>query len=276
MKLGKPPGQCQRRGIFKIGPHPCKIMTTVIGVIPARYGSTRLEGKVLADIGGKPMMQHVWERASKARLLNELLIAVDDPRVEEAAKGFAATVVMTSPSHTCGTERVEEAVRNRSCDIAVNIQGDEPFLEPGAVDEAVQPLLDDPAIPMATVMRRILSDDKLKDPGVVKVVADLKGFALYFSRSLIPYPRKREGFQAYEHLGIYAYRAEFISKFVRMAPTPLERVEVLEMLRAIENGYRIRIVPTRFEEETLSVDTPDDLEKARMLYARMMAHEKRR
>ncbi len=245
-------------------------MTRVVGVVPARYASTRLEGKVLADIGGKPMIQHVWERASQAELVDEVLIAVDDIRVREAAEGFGARAVMTSSSHTCGTERVEEATAGSDAEIVVNIQGDEPFIWPGTIDEAIQPLLDDPSIPMATVMRRILLEEELQDPSVVKVVTDLEGFALYFSRSLLPYPRKRDRFEAFEHLGIYSFRKDFLSKFVRLEPTPLEQTEMLEQLRALENGHRIKVVLTKYEGETLSVDTAEDLERARELYKRMI------
>lgn len=248
-------------------------MTRVVGVIPARYASTRLEGKVLADIGGKPMIQHVWERARKAKLVDDLIIAVDDERSFNAAREFGAHVVMTSTSHTCGTERVEEAARKSDADIIVNIQGDEPFIQPLTIDEAIQPLLDDPSIPMATVMRRITSEEELEDPAVVKVVTDANGFALYFSRSLIPYPRRKENLKAYEHIGIYSFRKDFLSKFVAMKPTLLEQTELLEMLRALENGYRIKVVTTKYEGETLSVDTAQDLERARKVYERMKSHE---
>ena len=245
-------------------------MVQVLGVIPARYASTRLEGKVLADIGGKPMIQHVWERAMEADLVDEVVIAVDDPRTKRASESFGARVVMTSPEHTCGTERVEEAAREVEAEIVVNIQGDEPFVWPGTIDEAIQPLLDDEDIPMGTVMRRIKLEEELRDPSVVKVVTDADSFALYFSRSLIPYPRSAEKFQAFEHLGIYSFRRDFLSEFVRMEPTVLERTEVLEQLRALENGYRIKCVLTSYEGETLSVDTAEDLERANEVYARMM------
>jgi len=150
----------------------------VLGVIPARYGSTRLEGKVLADIGGKPMIQHVWERSKEAELLDGLMVATDDARVVEAVEAFGGRAVMTSRSHTCGTERVEEASRGSDAEIVVNIQGDEPFIRPGMIDESIQPLIDDPSIPVATVMRRITAEEELSDPGVVKAVTDREGFAL--------------------------------------------------------------------------------------------------
>jgi 3-deoxy-manno-octulosonate cytidylyltransferase (CMP-KDO synthetase) len=242
---------------------------TVLGVVPARYASTRLEGKVLCDIGGKPMIQHVWERAMKAELLDEVIVAVDDARVYQVANGFGARAVMTSDEHVCGTERVEEAARSSTAKIVVNIQGDEPFIPPGMIDETVQPLLDDPGLQMATVMRRITSEEELADPGVVKTVTDRDGFALYFSRSLIPHPRQREHFQAFEHLGIYSYRREFLTDFVRMEPGPLEQTEGLEMLRALEHGARIRVVPTRHRYEALSVDTLEDLRQARKIYSKM-------
>jgi len=240
----------------------------VLGVIPARYGSTRLEGKVLADIGGKPMIQHVWERSKEAELLDGLMVATDDARVVEAVEAFGGRAVMTSRSHTCGTERVEEASRGSDAEIVVNIQGDEPFIRPGMIDESIQPLIDDPSIPVATVMRRITAEEELSDPGVVKAVTDREGFALYFSRSLIPYPGLKEGHRAFEHLGIYAYRRDFLAKFVKMEPTPLERMERLEMLRILENGYRMKVVETRFEYDALSVDTREDLERARLVLRR--------
>jgi len=244
----------------------------ILGVIPARYGSTRLEGKVLADIGGKPMIQHVWERARRARLLDRVLIAVDDPRVLEAARSFGAEAVMTSKSHTCGTERVEEACRGTDAEIVVNIQGDEPFIEPGMIDEAVEPLVGTD-IPMSTIMRRITKPEELEDPGVVKVVTDSKGFALYFSRSLIPYPRRKDRFEAFEHLGVYAYRKSFLQRFVGMKPTPLEVTEGLEMLRVLENGFKIKVVLTKYRYEALSVDTAEDLDRARRIYRETMQGE---
>ncbi|MBU7003977.1 MAG: 3-deoxy-manno-octulosonate cytidylyltransferase [Theionarchaea archaeon] len=250
-------------------------MVKVLGVIPARYGSTRLEGKVVADIGGKPMIQHVWERSMAAKLVDDVIVAVDDPRTQAASEAFGARVVMTSPSHTCGTERVEEAARRSDADIVVNIQGDEPFIWPGTIDEAIQPLIEDKGTPMSTVMRRIVLEEELQDPSVVKVVTDANGFALYFSRSLIPYPRKYDDFQAYEHLGIYAFRKDFLTEFVNMEPTVLERTEVLEQLRALENGFRIKCVLTSYEGETLSVDTAEDLARANEVYARMLKDEGR-
>jgi len=241
----------------------------VLGVIPARFASTRLRGKVLMRIGGKSMIQHVWERASRARFINRVVIATDDDRVYRAALAFGAEAKMTSTSHTCGTERVEEAARGYTADIVVNIQGDEPFIRPEMIDEAIEPLLRDPMIPMGTVMRRILSEEELADPGVVKAVVDKEGFALYFSRSLIPYPMRKEGFRAYEHLGVYAYRKDFLTKLVKMSPTPLEMTENLEMLRALENGYRIKVVATEHPYDALSVDTLEDLKRARRIYRRM-------
>jgi len=243
----------------------------ILGVIPARYGSTRLEGKVLADIGGKPMIQHVYERAKQATLLDDLIVAVDDERVFRAVQSFGGKVMMTSPLHTCGTERVEEVARNSNADIIVNIQGDEPFIKPGMIDEVITLLLEDPSVPMGTLVRKIEKEEEWNNPGVVKAVFDTNGFAIFFSRALIPYPRRKQYFQAYEHLGVYAFRKWFLSKFVKLRISPLEDTEGLEMLRALENGYRIKIAITKHKYDALSVDTKEDLELARRIYKRMVS-----
>jgi len=239
----------------------------ILGVIPARYGSTRLEGKVLAKIGDKPMIQHVYERSKKANLLDDLVIAVDDERVFQVVKSFGGKVVFTSPFHTCGTERVEEVARKYdSANIVVNIQGDEPFIKPGMIDEIVYVLLESPSAPMAILLRKIEAEAELRDPNVVKAVFDSNGFAIYFSRSLIPYPRKEQYFEAYEALGLYAFRKWFLHKFVKLGVSPLEETEGLEMLRVLENGYKIKVAVTKYRYDALSVDTKEDLEKANKIY----------
>lgn len=237
----------------------------VIGVIPARYQSTRLPGKPLADILGRPMIQWVYENASRSTLLDEVIVATDDNRVIVAVERFGGKAVMTSRDHATGTDRVAEVADRYDARIVVNIQGDEPFMNPGMIDEIVRPLLEDESIPMSTLMHGIEDREDLHNPNVVKVVNDASGFALYFSRSLIPFPRHEELHRAYEHIGIYAYTKDFLLRYAKMSPTLLERTESLEQLRALENGFRIRVVQTMQDYIPLSVDTQEDLDRARVL-----------
>jgi 3-deoxy-manno-octulosonate cytidylyltransferase (CMP-KDO synthetase) len=241
----------------------------VIGVIPARYASTRLPGKALREIGGKTMIQRVYERCADARALDALYVATDDGRILQAVQAFGGRAVMTSPDHASGTDRIAEAVQSLPADIVVNIQGDQPFLDPVMIEEVVQPFLAEPRLQMATLRHRIDEAEDLHDPAVVKVVVDLDGFALYFSRARIPYPQKNVPHDVYEHVGLYAYRRDFLLKIAQSLPTTLERVESLEQLRVLQYGHRIRVVETRCLDHALSgfsVDTPQDLERAeRML-----------
>jgi len=237
----------------------------VVGVIPARYASTRLPGKPLVDIMGKPMIQHVYENAARSKTLEQLIVATDDERIMAVVAGFGGRAVLTSRDHNTGTDRVAEVVRGLDVEVVVNIQGDEPFVRPGMIDEVVQPLLDDPELPMCTSMHEITDTADFDNPNVVKVVIDLAGNALYFSRSLVPYPRKSEGHRAFEHIGMYAYRKDFLLKYAGLPQTPLEKLESLEQLRVIEHGYRLRVVETRQDYIPLSVDTPEDLERARAM-----------
>jgi 3-deoxy-manno-octulosonate cytidylyltransferase (CMP-KDO synthetase) len=239
----------------------------ILGVIPARYGSTRLEGKPLKDICGKPMIQHVYERAARASFVDELVVATDDSRIVEAVNRFGGTARLTSTAHKTGTDRIEEVARSFDAEIVINIQGDEPLLDPRMIDELAQPMVEDPSIPAGTLCAPIVADEKLDDPNVVKVVFDRNGFALYFSRSLIPYPRKRDSFKAYEHIGVYAYRTEFLRTYVKTPQTPLESIELLEQLRILETGHRLLVLPTRFDYLGLSVDTVEDLEQVRRIVA---------
>ena len=240
----------------------------VIGVIPARFQSVRLQGKPLALIGGRPMIQHVYERAAKSSLLTELLVATDDARIFDAVSAFGGKAVMTSPDHRSGTDRVAEATANLAADVVVNIQGDEPFISPRVVDQLVEPFHSESGIEMSTLMRPIDNDRDLQDPNVVKVVADQAGFALYFSRSLIPFPRNASpGSPAFEHIGLYAYTKAFLAEYSRMPPACLEQIEGLEQLRVLENGRRIRVVETH-DHLGLSVDTPADLARAEEFLAR--------
>ncbi|HUX21320.1 MAG TPA: 3-deoxy-manno-octulosonate cytidylyltransferase [Spirochaetia bacterium] len=245
----------------------------VIGVIPARYESSRLPGKPLADIIGKPMIQWVYETASKSKLLTELVVATDDERIVGVVRAFGGRAVMTDPNASTGSDRVAEVVRNRDEDIVVNIQGDEPFLDPLMIDEIVAPLANDPELPMCTSMHEVLRSEDFNNPNVVKVVTDVDGNALYFSRSLIPFPRKPEGHQVFEHIGIYAYRRQFLLTLASLPQTPLEKLESLEQLRVIECGHRLRVVETKRPYIALSVDTPEDLETARDHARRLVGGE---
>ncbi len=234
----------------------------IIGAIPARWGSTRFEGKVLADINGKPMIQHVWQRAKKSRLLDEVFIVCDDDRIFDAAQAFAARVVMSSPQHASGTERIAHAFRHSAAEIIVNIQGDEPLIRPQVIDSLAQALIDDPACVMATVVKAITNEDDLPNPNVVKVVVDNRQNALYFSRCPIPFNRDQKGFSEmtyYKHLGLYAYRKDFLSQFKDLPPSKLEKTEKLEQLRVLEAGYKIKTIATEYE--TIGVDVPDDLNR---------------
>jgi len=236
----------------------------VIGVIPARYGSTRFEGKPLADIWGKPMIQYVYERVQRASILDDVIVATDDLRIKEAVERFGGKAAMTSPKHPTGTDRSGEVVKDLDVNTVINIQGDEPLIDPKLIDEVGQPLLENPQIEMATLAHEITTKEKHMDPNVVKVVIDAQGFALYFSRSLIPYPRKTENLHAYEHIGIYAYRKNFLLDFIQLPPTPLEQTESLEQLRALENGYKIKVIITK-KYTGLSVDTREDLEEVKAI-----------
>jgi 3-deoxy-manno-octulosonate cytidylyltransferase (CMP-KDO synthetase) len=236
---------------------------TTIALIPARYAATRLPGKVLADLAGKPMIQHVYERTGQARTVRRVLVATDDPRIREVVEGFGGEVVMTSPHHLSGTDRLAEAAQNLEYEIVVNVQGDEPMIEPEVIDAAVQPLLDDPTLRMSTLKVEITDERDIHDPSVVKVVTDRDGFALYFSRHPIPYPRDAAHGHWYQHIGLYVYRRDFLLEYARLEPTPLQLTEQLEQLKVLENGYRIKVLPT--SHRTIGVDTPEDLERVRQL-----------
>ena len=237
----------------------------VYGIIPARYGSTRLPAKVLADIAGKPMIQHVYERARKSQSLDRLIVATDDDRIYHRVFQFGGEAVKTSPHHPSGTDRVAEAAKTlnvQETDLIVNIQGDQPLFEPGMIDEIVKPFRADPDLTMGALVYPIRTREELTNPGVVKVVMDNQGFALYFSRSPMPYVIASSPAPRYfKHIGPYAYRMGFLLKFTQMERGELERVESLEQLRALENGCRIRIVETQYNSQ--EVDTLEDLEKVR-------------
>lgn len=233
-----------------------------LGVIPARWASTRFEGKMLAPLCGRPMIEHVWQRVRQCHSLEDVLIACDDERIFTAAKNFGAKAVMTRQDHESGTDRIAEAVEKISVDIVVNIQGDEPLINPGVIDALAEILLNDANVPMATVIKKIESEDEVNNPNVVKVVRDKKGNALYFSRSAVPFNREKKPFKetvSYKHLGLYAYRKDFLLGYKNLPASQLEAAEKLEQLRALEAGHRIMTIETN--HETVGVDTPADLQR---------------
>ncbi len=237
----------------------------VAGLIPARYGSTRLPGKPLKPILGKSMIQRVCERCAEADLLDVVCVATDDARILDAVEGFGGQAVMTRPDHLSGTDRLAEAAQSLDVDIVVNIQGDQPFVDPVMIEEGVRPLLDDASVELSTLMCPIDREEDLGNAAVVKVVVDLAGHALYFSRSLIPYPREAVAHTVYEHVGLYVYRKDTLIRLAELAPTRLEEVESLEQLRWIEHGLRIRCLETKCADQGFSgfsVDTPEDLARA--------------
>lgn len=234
-------------------------MKNATGIIPARYHSERYPGKPLALIQGKPMLQRVWEAAQRAQHLERVIVATDDERIFQAAQNFGAEVRMTSSSHRSGTDRVAELAQDIKIPLIINIQGDEPLISGNAIDNLVEALqISD--IPMATLAAKEEDLSLLDDPNVVKVVIDMQGFALYFSRS--PLPFQASGY-FWRHIGIYGYQRDFLLKFCKIPPSKLEKAEKLEQLRALENGYRIKIMENPFS--TLSVDSPEDIIKVENL-----------
>jgi len=237
----------------------------VVVIIPSRYASSRLEGKPLLSIAGKPMIQRVYESALKAQLVNQVIVATDDRRISETVAGFGGKAELTSTHHLSGTDRIAEVAADLPCDIVVNLQGDEPLMEPQLIDEAVTLLMEKQDIYMASAKSAIMQQEDLMNPNVVKVVTDCNDYALYFSRSPIPYCSTREEGTAnsmgFKHIGLYVYRKDFLIKFVSLPPSSLEKQERLEQLRALENGYRIKLVHTEYD--AIGVDTKEDLERVR-------------
>lgn len=238
-----------------------------VGVIPARYAAKRFPGKVLAELLGKPLVQYVYEEARKSRCLEEIIIACDDEKVFKTVQGFGARAVMTGRGHNSGTDRIAEAVGSIDAQIVVNIQADEPLLHFSMLDSMAACLIKEPAVSMATLIRKIDDPRELSNVNVVKVVKDSNNFALYFSRLPIPYLRDSSGGQeavpSYKHIGLYAYTKDFLMVFTHLEEGRLERAERLEQLRALEYGYRIKLIETNFD--TVSVDTPADLERVKQL-----------
>src|SRR5262245_30117044 len=236
----------------------------VVAIVPARYRSTRLPGKPLALIDGRTMIEHVWRRATEARRVDAVLVATDDERIAATVDGFGGVAVMTRADHATGTDRLAEVAAELLGDIVVNVQGDEPLIAPQAIDAVVGVLDDQPENEMATLRRRIEDAADFRDPSVVKLVVDSGGYALYFSRAAIPFVRPGHATPvSWRHMGLYAYRRDFLRKIAALTPTPLEQAEGLEQLRVLEHGFRIATVETTVE--TIGVDTPEDLERVRRM-----------
>jgi 3-deoxy-manno-octulosonate cytidylyltransferase (CMP-KDO synthetase) len=248
-----------------------------IVIIPSRYASSRFPGKPLCLLSGKPMIQHVYERAREARLVQEVFVATDNKLIYDTVEGFGGKAIMTSEAHLSGTDRIAEAVeklqatgcRLRAADIIVNVQGDEPMIHPQMIDDVIS-LMDDERASMGTLAKRIENIIEAIDPNIVKVVFNAEGFALYFSRSPIPYHRDEwkdlkhlavygSQLTVFKHIGIYAYREDVLLSLSKLPSTKLEEIEKLEQLRALENGFRIKVKETGFE--TIGVDTPMDMER---------------
>jgi 3-deoxy-manno-octulosonate cytidylyltransferase (CMP-KDO synthetase) len=238
----------------------------VVAVIPARFASTRFPGKPLADIDGRTMIEHVYRRVALAPGMSRVTVATDDLRIATKVAEFGGNVKLTKVTHRTGTDRLAEVVSSLDCDVVVNVQGDEPLIDPRAIAEAVRPF-EDPAISMTTLYRRIENPLDLTNPNIVKVVLDRAGFALYFSRAPVPYARDPRGGwpPLYRHIGLYAYRRSALLVLASLDETPLERAEGLEQLRALEHGIRVRAVETAYD--SIGVDTPADLEQVRRLLA---------
>lgn len=235
---------------------------SVIAVIPARWGSSRLPGKALADVGGVPMVVRVWRQARQSRSLSEVLVATDDDRIAAVVREAGGRAELTSPAHQSGTDRIAEIARRFPADIYLNVQGDLPFIAPEDLDALAAAMRADASVPMATLATPIVDESEWRNPNVVKVVCEARGDALYFSRSSIPFWRDHAGFPAtaLRHIGVYGYRRDFLLEFAAWPPSELEQIEKLEQLRAMERGCRIRVV--RSVAPSLEIDTPEDLARA--------------
>ena len=232
-----------------------------LGVIPSRYASTRLEGKPLKDICGHTMIEWVYKR-TKLSNLDEVVVATDDERIYKEVERFGGKAILTSKEHENGTSRIAEVcTKHEDYDVIVNVQGDEPLIEPEMINSIINSFKEDDTISMSTLKYKIDTMEEIENPNYVKVITDKKGYALYFSRSVIPYPRKLDIQNYYKHVGIYGYKRDFVVEYAKMEPTPLELSESLEQLRALENGYRIKVMETPYK--IIGVDTQEELEKVR-------------
>ena len=257
-----------------------------ICVIPARYSSTRLPGKPLKLIAGVPMICRVYDRASQAQLIDKAIVATDDERIYNAVKEHGGEAMMTRADHPTGTDRLAEVANNfEDVDLIVNVQGDEPLIEPSLIDNLINLFIEDSnsesnnnssfiipnssLLQMATVATELKDEEEIKNPNNVKVITDLNNYAMYFSRSQIPYPRNAGKSNTYKHIGIYAYRRDFLLKYAKMTPTPLEQTESLEQLRALENGYKIKVLHS--DNQFIGVDTEEDLQLVNDIYNKMLS-----
>ncbi len=243
-------------------------VSAVLAVIPARYHASRFPGKPLVEVAGKPMLQHVWERAGRAERVARLLVATDDERIAAAVRRFGGEAELTRTDHASGTDRLAEVAARFEAEIYVNVQGDEPLIEPAAIDAAIEAILADPEVPVATLCTPITRAEDIMDPNVVKVVRDFCDDALYFSRAPVPWVREQQARIAVRHLkhiGLYVYRRDPLLEFPTLPPGDLERVERLEQLRWLENGYRIRVAETAYD--AVSVDVPEDVARVEALLA---------
>jgi 3-deoxy-manno-octulosonate cytidylyltransferase (CMP-KDO synthetase) len=239
----------------------------ILGFIPARYHSTRYPGKPLVPLAGKPLIRHVYERAELCPELLEVYVATDDERILACVHGFGGKAVMTRGLHRCGTDRIAKVALEMGLedgDLVVNVQGDQPFFEPSLISRLLRPLLEDTSLPMSTLKYRIRDEREIENPNHVKVVTDREGCALYFSRAPIPFFRDAKSGQTYyRHLGFYGFRMGFLAQFSRLSQGILESAENLEQLRALENGFRIRVIETPFD--AIAVDVPDDIQRVEAL-----------
>ena len=233
-------------------------------IIPARYGSTRLPGKPLAMIGDKPMIQHVYEQVSKAMEIEQVIVATDDQRVYDAVVAFGGQAMMTRPDHLTGTDRLAEvAATHTEIDVVINVQGDEPLIDASVIDALAREFKEDSSLQMGTVGCPLL-EEEYNEPSAVKVIVNRLGNAMYFSRSLIPYPRNAFVQPPLKHVGMYGYQRQFLLDYAKMEPTPAELTESLEQLRALENGYTIRVITT--DQRFVGVDTPEDLDRVNEIF----------
>jgi len=238
-------------------------MDNILCVIPVRYGSTRFPGKPLAKILDKPMVQWVWENAKKVKIIDRVIIATDDDRIFQTAKNFGAEVIMTDKNCKSGTDRVSEVAKKIKCSIVVNLQGDEPLISSKTIEITIKELLKDKKAVVSTPVCRVYDKKELNDPNFVKVVFDKNKYAMYFSRVIIPFiahhSSLRKNFPFYKHIGLYVYRKNFLEKFSKMGESQLEKIEKLEQLRILENGYKIKVVVVN--DRTIPVDNPEDIKK---------------
>jgi 3-deoxy-manno-octulosonate cytidylyltransferase (CMP-KDO synthetase) len=247
--------------------------SNVIAVIPARYGSTRLPGKPLATIAGRPMIQHVVERVRRAHRVSRVVVATDDDRIKRAVEDFGGEALLTRADHRSGTDRVAEVAAHLAAEIYVNIQGDEPLIDPGTIDAVVSEMLEDESVQVATPCSAITRTNDIMDPNITKVVRDFDENALYFSHAPVPWVRDKDQVVAakfWKHIGLYAFRRDALLEFPTLPPGELERIEQLEQLRWLENGFRIRVVETQYD--AVSVDVPEDVARVEQLLRSAASH----